>query len=75
MAGPREPSRIEPIDGAPDVPDFPRDVQPVLDRLCLQCHDYDKRDGGVILSGDRGPMFSHSYYSLVVWKQVADGRN
>ncbi len=75
LAGRRKPSRIEPIDGAPDVPDFPRDVQPVLDRLCLPCHDYDKRDGGVVLTGDRGPMFSHSYYSVVVWKQVADGRN
>jgi hypothetical protein len=47
----------------------------VLDRLCVQCHNYDKRDGGVVLTGDRGPMFSHSYYSLVVWRQVADGRN
>ena len=75
LAARRSPSRIEPIPGAPDVPDFPRDVQPVLDRLCLKCHDYDRRDGGVILTGDRGPMFSHSYYSLVVWRQVADGRN
>ena len=59
----------------PDVPDFPRDVQPILDQHCLGCHDYDKRAGGVILSGDRGPMFSHSYYTLVVTKQVRDGRN
>jgi len=29
----------------------------------------------VILSGDRGPMFSHSYYSLTVWRQLADGRD
>ena len=75
LAARRAPSRIEPIPGAPDVPDFPRDVQPVLDRHCVACHDYDKREGGVILTGDRGPMFSHSYYSLVVWRQVADGRN
>jgi len=75
MAARRRPSPIEPIAGAPDVPDFPRDVQPVLDRHCVKCHDYDRRDGGVILTGDRGPMFSHSYYSLVVCKQVADGRN
>ncbi|NUQ60956.1 MAG: hypothetical protein HUU20_00600 [Pirellulales bacterium] len=71
----RAPSVIEPIPDAPDVPDFPRDVQPVLDRHCVKCHDYDKRDGGVVLTGDRGPMFSHSYYTLVVWRQVADGRN
>ena len=29
----------------------------------------------MILTGDRGPMFSHGYYTLVVWRQVADGRN
>ena len=59
----------------PEVADFPRDVQPILDRNCVQCHDYDRRDGGVILSGDHGPMFSHSYYTLTVWRQLADGRN
>ena len=75
MAARRPPSSIRPIPGAPDVPDFPRDVQPVLDRHCVKCHDYDRRDGGVILTGDHGPMFSHSYYSLVVWRQVIDGRN
>jgi len=75
LAARRPPRPIEPIPGAPEVPDFPRDVQPVLDHHCLPCHDYPKREGGVILTGDRGPMFSHSYYTLVVWKQVADGRN
>jgi hypothetical protein len=75
LAARRAPSRIKPIAGTPDVPDFPRDVQPIIDRHCVKCHDYDRRDGGVVLTGDRGPMFSHSYYSLVVWKQVADGRN
>ncbi|MHB9081138.1 MAG: HzsA-related protein [Pirellulaceae bacterium] len=75
LAALRKPSLIEPIDGAPDVPDFPRDIQPILDRNCVKCHDYDNRDGGVTLTGDHGPMFSHSYYTLVVWNQVADGRN
>ena len=75
MALRRPPSRIAPIPGAPDVLDFPRDIQPILDRHCLGCHDADKRKGGVLLSGDRGPMFSQGYYSLVVWGQVADGRN
>ncbi len=65
LAARRSPSLIAAIPGAPDIPDFPRDLQPVLDRYCLKCHDYDKRDGGVILTGDRGPMFSHSYYTLV----------
>jgi hypothetical protein len=71
----RPPSRIEPVQGVPDVYDFPRDIQPILDKHCLACHDYDKRDGGVILSGDRGPIYSHSYFTLVSRAEVADGRN
>jgi hypothetical protein len=31
--------------------------------------------GGVILTGDHGPMFSHSYYMLTIRGQIADGRN
>jgi len=75
VAATRAPRQIEPIRDVPDVPDFPRDIQPVLDRHCVKCHDYDKREGGVILTGDRGPMFSHSFYTLTVWRQIADGRN
>ena len=76
LAAMRRPaSRIEPVRGVPDVFDFPRDIQPILDRHCLKCHDYDKRSGGVILSGDRGPIYSHSYVNLTGKGQMADGRN
>jgi len=78
----RPPRRPRPVAGVPDVPDFPRDVQPVLDRHCVRCHDYDPhpgglgpRAGGAILTGDRGPWFSHAYFTLVSMNQVADGRN
>ncbi len=83
LATRRPPSRIEPVASVPDVLDFPRDVQPVLDRHCTGCHDYrphenadyGPRAGGVILTGDRGPMFSHSYATLTIRKQFVDGRN
>jgi hypothetical protein len=71
----RPPSRIEPVRDAPDVIDFPRDVQPVLDRHCAGCHSYDRPGGGVVLTGDRGPTFSHSYLMLTIRRQLADGRN
>jgi hypothetical protein len=71
----RPPSRITPIEGIPEVFDFPRDIQPIFDRHCLRCHDYDTREGGVILSGDRGPIYSHSYYTLTARKLVSDGRD
>jgi len=71
----RSPSRIAPIAGVPEIFDYPRDVQPILDAHCIECHDYDQRAGGVILSGDRGPMFSISYYTLVALDLISDGRN
>ena len=71
----RLPSAIDAADRAFDVPDFPRHVQPVLDRHCVRCHNPDDRKGGVDLCGDRGPMFSMGYYNLVAWGQIADGRN
>ena len=75
LAERRPPSRIEPFGDAPDVFDFPRDVQPILDRHCLPCHECDRADGGVVLSGDHGPLFSISYYTLIARDLVADGRN
>lgn len=81
LATRRPPSQIEALEGMPDVFDFPRDIQPILDRNCLPCHGYEATDrggprsGGVILTGDRGPMFSHAYYMLTVRGQIADGRN
>ncbi len=82
----RPPSRLVPVEGVPEVIDFPRDVQPVLDRHCVRCHDVDRAPGaagpeagpcagGALLAGDRGPMFSHSYYELTIRRQIADGRD
>jgi len=76
-------SRIQPLPGVPEVFDFPRDIQPILDRHCLACHDYEATDrggpraGGVILSGDHGPVFSHSFATLHMQDLVVmprDGR-
>ena len=58
------PSRIEPVEDCPDVLDFPRDIQPILDRHCVSCHNADQLAGDVLLTGDHGPMFSHSYFEL-----------
>lgn len=71
----RPPDRISPIEDVPEVIDFPRDVQPILNAHCVRCHDEDRREGGLSLSGDRGPIFSISYYTLTARSLVADGRN
>ena len=71
----RKPSAIDPTGRLFDVADFPRDVQPVLDRACVKCHNPDVRKGGLDLCGDRGPMYSMGYLGLLRWGQVLDGRN
>lgn len=75
------PARITPIPDVPEVFDFPRDIQPILDQLCNDCHGTEKtarggpRAGRVLLSGDRGPLYHHSYYSLTIHRLFSDGRN
>ena len=71
----RPPSKIKTIPRTPDLFDFPRDIQPILDRHCVECHNSDRRDGGVDLCGDRGPMFSMSYWTIMSRRLVADGNN
>jgi hypothetical protein len=69
---PAEPQKIA---GVPDVIDFPRDIQPILNRHCVSCHNPQKRSGGLLLTGHRGPTYSHSYFNLLARFLVNDGRN
>jgi hypothetical protein len=77
----RPPEGVRAIPGMPDVIDFPRDIQPILDKHCVDCHDYDATDrggpraGGVVLTDDRGPWFSHSYATLFMHDLVSHGDN
>ncbi len=71
----RAPSPITPYETIPDVLDFPRDIQPILDRHCVRCHNPDKYDGRVDLTGDHTPLFSQSYWTLTHKQLISDGRN
>ena len=71
----RPPSQVTPVAGIPDVFDYPRDIQPIFDKHCLACHDYNERAGRIILTGDHGPIFSHSYYTLTARQLFSDGRD
>jgi len=75
LAVKRPASRIKPFQGLPDVLDFCRDVQPILDAHCASCHNYQDPQGRVVLTQDLGPRWSISYYTLLATGQVADGRN
>ncbi|MDR0871572.1 MAG: hypothetical protein LBN39_12355, partial [Planctomycetaceae bacterium] len=69
----RSGSKITPFEGVPDVIDYPRDIQPVWDKHCVECHNPDRSAptgrGGmktpIDLCGDRGPMYSISYSNLM----------
>jgi len=75
LAMERAASPIEPIADVPDVFDYPRDVQPILDKHCAPCHNADRREGGVDLSGDRTPMYTVSYWAMITRGLISDGRN
>jgi hypothetical protein len=75
MAMKRPPSKIKPFTGFPDVLDFNRDIQPVLNRNCVKCHNFKDYKGSLSLEYALGPVWSHAYYALHARLQVADGRN
>lgn len=70
LAAKRKPSKIEPWLGYKSWKTTPNfnyltEVQPVLDKNCTSCHDYDKAEGGVNLAGDVGMVFNQSYIELM----------
>jgi hypothetical protein len=71
----RRPSRIEPVAGVPPVIDYPRDVQPILDRRCVACHSPDRYEGHVNLSGDKTSNYTISYLTMQTRGLVSDNRN
>lgn len=51
---------------------YTRDVQPIFNKNCIECHDFGKKSGDkLLLSGDRNPYFNASYIDLHMKKQIA----
>jgi len=71
----RAPSKLKAVPGVPYTIDYPRDIQPILDKHCVKCHTPEKAKGNVILTGDHGPVYSFSYMTLTTTGLVSDGRN
>jgi len=44
---------------------YAAEVQPVLDKHCVRCHDYGKKAAKLNLSGDKGVIFNQSYTNLM----------
>ncbi|MCF7957973.1 MAG: hypothetical protein K9M57_05935 [Phycisphaerae bacterium] len=73
MALLHKPHSIKPVEGVPEIFDFPRDIQPILQRHCVSCHNAEKRDGGIVLTGNRSTTYSLAYYNLMLHRQMTDG--
>ena len=52
-----------------------RDIQPILDHHCVKCHNHDRHDGEINLSGDHTPYYSTAYWTMFSKSLVVDGRN
>ncbi|TWU34309.1 HzsA-related protein [Novipirellula artificiosorum] len=61
----RLPSELIPWYGPPRNFSYTQEVQPVFDKNCISCHDYDQIAGDPLnLAGDRGLVFNTSYLEL-----------
>ena len=72
----RPPDRITPVPDTPDVFDFSRHIQPILDRRCIGCHNAEKCAGGMVLTADRASIYQPwpaSYTHL--FRRVSQGAN
>ena len=67
----RPPSPLEGWRGETRAFNYRRDVQPVFDRHCVSCHDYEHEPTAkIILAGDRGQVFNASYAELWSKRQL-----
>ncbi|MDR2117888.1 MAG: hypothetical protein LBP87_16045 [Planctomycetaceae bacterium] len=72
----RSPAKPAPIAGVPSIIDFPRDIQPILDKHCVSCHCPENYGGKLDLTGDKTSMHTMSYIRLTLHGQwVVDNRN
>ena len=70
-----KPVEPKPVEGVPDVYDFIRDIQPLLDKYCVECHNPDRRDAALDLSHTWTPMHTLSYWELSRRNMLGDNRN
>ena len=69
------PAEITPVEGVPEVFSFTRDIQPILDKYCLECHNPDREEGGFNVSGHWNPIYTISYTQMSWRRLFGDNRN
>ncbi len=64
------------VEGVPEVFDYFRDIVPIIDRHCLECHNSSQREGNCDLNSDLRPStFVQSYSYFSYHKMLGDNRN
>ena len=69
----RPPDRLvaQPGETVPRPIHYATDVQPILDRHCVSCHNPEKPEGDIDLSGDLTTFFNRSYEAIMTKNLVA----
>lgn len=62
----KEPDRPKKIEGIPEVFDYMRDIRPIIDKYCLECHNETRSEGKFDLNSDlyANSSFVRSYSNL-----------
>jgi cytochrome c553 len=68
----RNPSTIRPAPDGANPLSFPILVQPVLDRNCVSCHNRQKPEGNVVLTGEPQGHYTASYNALATRVPYSD---
>lgn len=56
---------------APELFSYVKQVQPIFDKKCVSCHDFDRNDRNkLVLAGDNNPYFNASYIDLYIKKII-----
>lgn len=71
----KPPVDIQPVEGVPQVYAFTRDVQPILDKYCLECHNPDREEGNFNISGHWAPLYTIGYAQTSWLRLLGDNRN
>ncbi|MDO4570493.1 MAG: polysaccharide lyase family protein [Planctomycetia bacterium] len=74
----KPPVRPTPVEGIPEVFDYFRDIVPILDKNCVECHCEKRADGGVNLNSDLRPTGFVDSYNVLSYRSggyLGDNRN
>ncbi len=59
-----QPDGIQSFPDVPEIIDYLRDIQPIWDKHCVRCHNYEDYAGNLVLEGDLGPAYCQSYTEI-----------